>query len=91
MEKCNCTTCRSKDDVLKNQVYQNMINNNQILIETQEWDYECGDGCCYDYGTNLYINNYHITDRFDWDTDILKEVLTLITRGIDVIVDVKEE
>ena len=27
-----------------------------ITIKLKEWDYECGDGCCYEYGTSIEVN-----------------------------------
>jgi hypothetical protein len=28
----------------------------KVKITLEEWDYTCGDGCCYSYGTRLYLN-----------------------------------
>ena len=30
--------------------------NEKVEIELREWHYRCGDGCCDDYGTELYLN-----------------------------------
>lgn len=27
-----------------------------MKIEFKEWDYTCGDGCCYEWGTDLYVD-----------------------------------
>ena len=27
-----------------------------MKIELKEWDYSCYDGCCYEWGTNLYVD-----------------------------------
>ena len=35
----------------------------EVLIELEEWDHRCGDGCCYTYGTNIYINGEQIEDE----------------------------
>lgn len=29
---------------------------NKIKITLAGWHYQCGDGCCDNYGTNLYLN-----------------------------------
>jgi len=29
----------------------------KIKITFKEWDYTCGDGCCYNYGSRLCIND----------------------------------
>lgn len=28
----------------------------KLKITLEDWDYTCGDGCCTDYGTKLYLN-----------------------------------
>lgn len=28
----------------------------ELKIELVSWDYTCGDGCCYDYGTVIKLN-----------------------------------
>jgi hypothetical protein len=37
--------------------------NEELLIELEEWDHRCGDGCCYTYGVNIYINGEQIEDE----------------------------
>jgi hypothetical protein len=28
----------------------------KVKITLEEWNYTCGDGCCYSYGTKMYLN-----------------------------------
>lgn len=35
----------------------------ELLIELEEWDHTCGDGCCHTYGVNIYINGELIEDQ----------------------------
>lgn len=28
----------------------------KLKIKFEHWHYQCGDGCCDNYGTNLYLN-----------------------------------
>ena len=35
----------------------------ELLIELEEWDHTCNDGCCYTYGTNIYINGEQLEDE----------------------------
>lgn len=28
-----------------------------VRIKIKDWDYTCGDGCCYTYGTEIYFND----------------------------------
>lgn len=56
--------------------------NNVALIETESWDYTCGDGCCYDYGERLYINGIEVEGSYsDVDVDLIINVLK--TLGIE--------
>lgn len=47
----------------------------ELNIVLDEYDYECGDGCCHNYGMNVIVNGvempYH---NLDTET-ILKQVL----------------
>ena len=42
-----------------------MTEPKEITITLNHWDYECGDKCCYDYGTELYVNGEMITTQAD--------------------------
>lgn len=53
-----------------------------MKIETQDWDYTCGDGCCYEYGTNLFIDGEQIDERFSCKSDALEGAL--IRLGFEV-------
>lgn len=33
-----------------------MNKKEKITIELKEWDHTCGDGCCYTYGIEIYVN-----------------------------------
>jgi hypothetical protein len=28
----------------------------KLKITLEDWDHTCGDGCCYSYGTKIYLN-----------------------------------
>jgi hypothetical protein len=28
----------------------------KVKITLEDWSYTCGDGCCYSYGTRIYLN-----------------------------------
>jgi alanyl-tRNA synthetase len=51
-----------------------LYKNNKILdkiimkIETKDYYWECGDGCCSEYGTILFIDGKEIEDRRFGDT-----------------------
>ena len=49
----------------------------EVLIELEDWDHRCGDGCCYTYGVNIYINGEQIEDEDGTNPhQLLKAVLT---------------
>ena len=55
-----------------------------MKIETQDWSNTCGDGCCYNYGTTLYIDGKEIEERtFSSCGDAYEYVLTELL-GIEV-------
>jgi len=35
----------------------------ELLIELEEWDHTCNDGCCYTYGVNIFVNGEQIEDE----------------------------
>lgn len=35
---------------------------NKLEIELEDWEYTCGDGCCYMYGTELRLNGEKLFD-----------------------------
>lgn len=42
---------------------ERFVEMQEIDIKLRDWDYTCGDGCCYDYGTELLINGESIDDE----------------------------
>lgn len=39
-----------------------------MKIYFEGWEYECGDGCCYDYGTNLHIDGKFVGSFYSNET-----------------------
>jgi hypothetical protein len=35
----------------------------ELLIELKEWDHTCGDGCCYTYGVDIFVNGEQIENE----------------------------
>jgi hypothetical protein len=49
----------------------------ELLIELEDWNHTCGDGCCYTYGVNIYVNGEQIEDEDGTSSyQLLKAVLT---------------
>ena len=53
------------------------LEDEQLLIELKEWDHTCGDGCCYTYGINIFVNGEKIEGEDGTNPhQLLKAVLT---------------
>lgn len=53
------------------------LEDEQLLIELKEWDHTCGDGCCYTYGTNIYVNGEQLENEDGTNShQLVKAVLT---------------
>ena len=49
----------------------------EVLIELEDWDHRCGDGCCYTYGVNIYINGEQLENEDGTNLhQLIKAVLT---------------
>jgi len=52
-----------------------------MKIRTKEWSHFCGDGCCYHYGTTLWIDDKEVRDRtFSGDGDAYLYILTEVLK-----------
>ena len=48
----------------------------ELEVTTQPWSHTCGDGCCYTWGTDVFINGEKVTQGdFDDIQSILIDVL----------------
>lgn len=56
----------------------------QILLETQDWESYCGDGCCYDYGTYLYVNGKEVEGIYHTSDEISSVIAVLEALGYEV-------
>jgi hypothetical protein len=46
-----------------------------IKIELKEYDYACGDGCCYSYGVVTIVDGVELPDRTVNTKNILEQLL----------------
>jgi hypothetical protein len=48
----------------------------KVVLQTQDWHYTCGDGCCDDYGQRLFVNGDDIeADMYSNAYDAIEKVL----------------
>lgn len=38
------------------------MSDKTVTLRFDEWEHQCGDGCCYDYGTATYVNGVRVDD-----------------------------
>jgi hypothetical protein len=57
----------------------------KLKIEIEEWSHTCGDGCCYTYGTDIFINGKKVSSGDYNNTEIiLKEVLESLNFDVEI-------
>lgn len=54
------------------------------IIEINDWDRTCGDGCCYDYGVDLLLNGERITPYFCNSNGGFAEALKILLNKLGV-------
>ena len=48
----------------------------KLIIEFEDWHYQCGDKCCDMYGTDIYLNGEKLDEIYAEDSrNALKAVL----------------
>lgn len=56
---CQCAAC--SEDTLKNyQVAKEKWDRGERIITLKSYHYSCADGCCDEYGTNVYVNGFDL-------------------------------
>jgi hypothetical protein len=56
-----------------------------ITITFNQWEHECADGCCYDYGTELYVDGEMITTQAEHDVeDTIWNLLTHLGYNVTI-------
>lgn len=63
----------------------------KIKIILRNWDYICGDGCCYDSGVSIEVNGEKCDNEYSGDIveDALK--FTLNKLGYEVEIKIEHE
>lgn len=56
---------------------------NKLKVTFKDWDYTCGDGCCFDCGTSLYIDDVHVSDRVDGAINAVIDLLKHLGYEVD--------
>lgn len=58
----------------------------KVNIKLKEWEYECGDGCCYIYGTEIEVDDVKCDNQYTGDSveESLKFVLSQLGCEVDI-------
>ena len=56
---CECKSCSKKRNDDSEKAFKEWIAGKRD-ISIRHWDWECGDGCCSDYGTDVYVNDFKL-------------------------------
>jgi hypothetical protein len=67
----------------------------KVKIKLEEWDYTCGDGCCFSYGTKIYLNGKELEnpdpevhDNSDVGSSVITSLLAVLKElGYEVEID----
>lgn len=60
----------------------------RLSIKLEDWHYQCGDGCCDMYGTEIALNNKVCDNQYAGD-DVQKSLEFVLTElGYEVDIDV---
>ena len=75
---CECKSCSKKRSEESNKAFEEWQSGvRDIVIE--HWDWECGDGCCSDYGTSVYVNDFKLIHADGSNVEsVLSEVLEFL-------------
>ena len=61
------------------------MDKQKVEIVLNEWDYTCGDGCCYDWGVDVIVNGEEMEHKNEDTETILRQVLEHLGYEVDII------
>ena len=60
------------------------MNKQKLNIDIQEFSFNCGDGCCTDYGTIIKVNGVELPSHNQDAYTILKNVLEFLGYEVEI-------
>lgn len=57
----------------------------KIKIELDEYDYDCSDGCCTNYGTVVTVNGEELTYHNKDVSSIIRNILSHMGYDVEVV------
>jgi N-acetyl-anhydromuramyl-L-alanine amidase AmpD len=56
-----------------------------LRITLKDWEHTCGDGCCYDYGQDIYLDGEKLDEQHAEDSEnALRAVLEKLGYKIEI-------
>jgi hypothetical protein len=56
-----------------------------LKIDFEDWHHQCGDKCCYSYGTDIYLNDKKLDEQYAEDSEnALKAVLCELGYAVEI-------
>ena len=56
-----------------------------LRITLEDWDYTCGDGCCHDYGQDIYLDGEKLDEQHAEDNEnALRAVLEKLGYKVEI-------
>ena len=61
------------------------VSGSLLEITLEEWEHTCGDGCCYFYGEDIYLNGEKLDEQNAEDSkNALTAVLTKLGYNVEI-------
>jgi len=80
----------SFENIIEQHIIDLELPKGGIKLKTKEWSHTCHNGCCYTYGTKIFINDKQVTSGYANEIDtMLQEVLKHL--GYEVHIDYNDE
>jgi hypothetical protein len=74
-------------EILTENLYNELSHNKNdqpLNINLHEFGYSCGDGCCYNYGTVVTVNNIELDSNDQEAGTMLKNVLDHLGYNVNI-------
>lgn len=60
------------------------MDNMKIKLTLVDWDYTCADGCCYDWGTDVFVNGEEVSTYQSSLEQTLRDVLEHLGYEVEI-------
>ena len=61
----------------------------KVKIQLKQWDYTCGDKCCYDYGVTLTVDGEECDNQYAGDS--VEEALKFTLNKLGFELEIEQE